>query len=557
MVAEEFHSGAMHRLWRDQLGPFPPFRIDEKSLIVAYNTIAEFSCFHVLGWSQPKRILDLYIEFRNLTNGFEMPGLPENPKVKYSLVCTLLHFGLHTIGYHEKRSMIDLILRGGSYTSEEQKLILDYCTSDVQALKALLPEIARKINPGRDTGCSLLHGRSMWAFSRVEHNGIPVDRERLGKIENNWSLIQDSLIGKFDRFGIYRNRSFSEERFLEVMIRFGIDWPLCSSGRPILRKDVFKDMAKSYPDLLEPLRQLRKTMAQTRLKDFCVGSDGRNRFSTRPFVTKTGRCAPSNKKNLLGAAKWLRYVIQPEPDHSLISMDWVSQELCILAVLSGDPELLKVCQSADAHLACAKRMKMAPEWATKDTHPKERNLLKVLNFAVVFGCGAFGLATSLKIDLFEAEALLAKHKKIFPVFWKWAQGRVDEGFLTGRMETVFGWNQFVPPLLDQAKITKQARVLKNFSAQANGGEMLRLAISLGIERGLEICSTMHDAVMIHVSNDCRNAEIEKMAACMAEASRVVLDGFEIQVDPKEIIHPNHYEDPDGQEMWDTVYGIIE
>ena len=62
-MAYELHSGVWLRLWQDQLGSNPPFDIGPQSLFVAYSAAAEFSCFHVLGWSQPARILDLFVEY--------------------------------------------------------------------------------------------------------------------------------------------------------------------------------------------------------------------------------------------------------------------------------------------------------------------------------------------------------------------------------------------------------------------------------------------------------------------------------------------------------------
>ena len=68
MVAYELHSGRQFRLWRDQLGAEPPYRIDRKSLFVAYYAAAELTCHLALGWPLPVNILDLFIEFRCLTN---------------------------------------------------------------------------------------------------------------------------------------------------------------------------------------------------------------------------------------------------------------------------------------------------------------------------------------------------------------------------------------------------------------------------------------------------------------------------------------------------------
>jgi hypothetical protein len=69
LVAHELKSGKVIRLWRDQFGPVPPYSIDPDCLFVAYYASAELGCHLALGWPLPARILDLYAEFRNRTNG--------------------------------------------------------------------------------------------------------------------------------------------------------------------------------------------------------------------------------------------------------------------------------------------------------------------------------------------------------------------------------------------------------------------------------------------------------------------------------------------------------
>ena len=75
MVAREFHSGRLIRLWQDQLRglPKPPYSLGPDSLVVAYYASAELGCHLALGWPMPARILDLYAEFRCLTSGLRTP----------------------------------------------------------------------------------------------------------------------------------------------------------------------------------------------------------------------------------------------------------------------------------------------------------------------------------------------------------------------------------------------------------------------------------------------------------------------------------------------------
>jgi hypothetical protein len=92
--------------------------------------------------------------------------------------------------------------------------------------------------------------------------------------------------------------------------------------------------------------------------------------------------------------------------------------------------------------------------------------------------------------------------------------------------------------------------------QANGAEMLRLACCLATERGIEVCAPVHDAVLICAPFDRLEDDIAHMRAAMAEASKIVLAGFELRTDAKSIRYPDRYQDPRGTEMWNRVIELI-
>ena len=75
LVALEYNSGRKIRLWADELDNLsaPPYTIDESSLLAAYYASAEMGCHLVLGWDLPCYVLDLFCEFRNMTNGLSIP----------------------------------------------------------------------------------------------------------------------------------------------------------------------------------------------------------------------------------------------------------------------------------------------------------------------------------------------------------------------------------------------------------------------------------------------------------------------------------------------------
>jgi DNA polymerase-1 len=136
LVARELVTGCRLRLWQEELQQLKtaPYATDSEALFVAYYASAELGCHLALGWALPEYVLDLYVEFRNLTNGMSVP-------CGRGLLGALNWFRLDSIGAAEKDSMRLLVQRGGPWTPAEREALLDYCESDVEALERLLPRM--------------------------------------------------------------------------------------------------------------------------------------------------------------------------------------------------------------------------------------------------------------------------------------------------------------------------------------------------------------------------------------------------------------------------------
>src|SRR5262245_20895051 len=93
VVAHELRSGRHNQLWEDDLQrcTIPPYDVGRSSLFVAYAAQAELSCHVALHWPFPARILDLFTEFRNETNGLDLDH-------GQSLLGALAYFGLEGLG---------------------------------------------------------------------------------------------------------------------------------------------------------------------------------------------------------------------------------------------------------------------------------------------------------------------------------------------------------------------------------------------------------------------------------------------------------------------------
>jgi DNA polymerase I len=230
-------------------------------------------------------------------------------------------------------------------------------------------------------------------------------------------------------------------------------------------------------------------------------------------------------------------------------VDWAQQEIGIAAALSGDEALQAAYQSGDCYLAFAKQAGAVPRDANKTTHSVQRELFKQCMLAVQYGMEWQSLALRIARSGIVARDLLRVHRETYRRFWRWSDAAVDQAMLAGVIHTVFGWPIHVGE-------RSNPRSLRNFPMQANGAEMLRIACCLAIERGVEVCAPVHDAVLICAPLDRLNADIIAMRAAMAEASRHVLAGFELNTDVKIVRWPDRYMDPRGVEMWSRVCDLV-
>ncbi len=498
----------------------PPYPIGASCLIVTVNAEHLAGCHLALDWPMPARIVDLLVEWRCKTNGCGDVAVG-------GLAGALLWHGLAV---------------GGIPTD----------SASPEQLKVRLSAIIRlfsKMRHSLDLGRALLRGRYLCAVARIERAGIPIDATRLDRLADDWPNIRSQIIDHVNReFGVYCGQAFNPGAFANWLRRQRIYWPKTSIGRPDLSDTAFRDMARSHP-IVRPLKELQSTLDRFDPRQLCVGRDGRNRTPLRPFASRTGRNQPSAKASVFGSAAWVHHLIKPEPGTGIALLDWQQQEFGIAAALSGDVAMQCAYRSGDPYLALAVATGAAPKDATHDSHGDVRDRFKACALGVQYGMGAVTLARQVGVPEIEAKDLLAQHKAAYPRFWRWSDAVETQAILQGELKSVFGW---------RASVGRDAnpRGLRNFPMQANGAEMLRLACCLATEAGIQVCATIHDAILIEAPLNQLDDAVWRMTRIMAEASTLVLDGFALRTDVKTVRAPARWIDRRGAAVWSAIECMI-
>lgn len=549
ICALELRSGHRQRIWCEPGERLPnPFPTD--AVYIAYSASAEWLCFEALGWAPPRYVIDLFAEYRCLTNGL-------NTGVGTSLLDAAAYYGCPAIPTVEKQQMRELILQGGPFDADQRSAILDYCMSDVDVTVELL----RRMHPRINVPAALERGRYSKAVAKMEWFGIPTDVELLQALQERWSEFRLHLVAEVEqehRCGVYCSDGeevhFNHHAFESLLTREGLDtlWKRTPSDRPMLKDDYFKEMAQMFPRLA-PLRALRKTITGLPLLDPPVGDDGRNRSSVRPFAAKTSRNQPRTRDMLMCFPAWARSLMRPEPGQALLYVDLSSAEFGIAAALSKDPGMMQDYRAGDPYLSLGKRMRVLPPEANRTTHDQDRERLKAVCLGAQYGIGHLTLAHKLTTSPTEAENLLQLHRRAYPYYWLYTDTVLEVARFERSVWTTLDWR------LNDAH-QQSTNTIRNFPMQATCADILRLTCCLLTEAGLEVVAPFHDAVLLHVPIPEVEQTLKSVQVTWARASAALLDGFELRSDVRRekavFAYPQRYVDGRQADFFEKAVAFV-
>ena len=513
-------------------------------------------------------MFDTCVEFRNLTN-VTLPkeyrkSNGEPGRQPAGLLDALDYFKIrdvHGYTYTEKTELQDLAIRGAPFTEQEKRDLLHYCAADVEALAPLLERLLTHIRakrrapgaPPRGFVQALNRGRYVTAVAHMEFVGVPIDEPTFEWLKAHRLEVRAHLIEQGDReYNVFDGTDLHKGRFRKYLAEQQLlnTWPRTDKrGDLSTDQDVMKEQARAHPQL-ENLRQLLLLRSALQKFQLAVGPDSRNRAPLWPFTAATGRNAPSSGEFIFGPSTWWRGLIKPAEGMALAYIDWSAQELAIAAALSQDPELLKAVESGDPYLSFAMRADLAPDGATKQSHPHERGISKVAMLGMQYGMQPRSLAAGTGLSPIHAQRLHQQLQRTYEVFGRWSQRVIDTGLLRGEITTLCGWRAAV---VEGTKVT----TLKNFPAQAHGAAMLRAACCLIVEDGIQLCAPIHDAVLVEAPIDEIDAVVARTRRHMAKASRELLGGFEVGTDAEIVRYPDRYMESRGRKIWDLMMAFKE
>jgi DNA polymerase-1 len=375
-------------------------------------------------------------------------------------------------------------------------------------------------------------------LARMESAGIAVDREYLEGLGDDLRIRLAELERKIhDHAGEPFNVNSTDQLRTILFDRLGL--PVSkktSTGKPSTDASVLEKLRDHHPlvaDLLEyrELEKLRSTYVDGYLP--LIRSDGRIHTTFNQMAAATGRLS-SEEPNLQNipvrseAGMTIRRAFIPREGWTFIVADYSQIELRVMAHMTSDEGLVSAFKAGeDIHTATAARVfGVTPDLVS----PEMRRRAKVINFGLLYGMEAFGLAQRLDISRDEAQEHMDVYFAQFPDVKAFLDGVVTEARRNGYTSTLFGRRRYLPELKsDNFRIRQMGeRMALNAPVQGTAADIIKLAM-IALDRELitrKMQSTMllqiHDELILESPPDELDAAIDLTRETMEHVTDLIV-----------------------------------
>ncbi|TNF32802.1 MAG: DNA polymerase I [Gammaproteobacteria bacterium] len=306
-------------------------------------------------------------------------------------------------------------------------------------------------------------------------------------------------------------------------------------GQPSTAEPVLAELAEEYelPRVIMEYRSMAKLKSTytDKLPEMANPRTGRVHTSYHQAVTATGRLSSSdpNLQNIpvrTEEGRRIRKAFVAPKGHVLLAADYSQIELRIMAHLSGDAALLKAFSAGeDVHRATAAEVfGVAPEKVTAD----QRRSAKAINFGLIYGMSAFGLAKQLDVSRTEAQQYMDVYFARYPGVQRYMDDIRDNAKKAGYVETLFGRRLYLPEINARNPMQRQAaeRTAINAPMQGTAADIIKRAM-ISIhgwlkESGLPARMVMqvHDELVLEVAESALADVREGVIARMRDAAQL-------------------------------------
>ncbi|MDP2759054.1 MAG: DNA polymerase I [Sideroxyarcus sp.] len=446
----------------------------------------------------------------------------------------LRHLGLSTIIYSEvvgkgaKQIGFDQVdlETATRYAAEDADITLRLHQTLSPQLQGRLAEVYRAIElPVREV------------LFRMERNGVLIDSAMLGRQsrelgEKLMALEAQAYIAAGQPFNLNSPKQIQEILFDKLGLPVKKKTP---SGTPSTDEEVLQELALDYPlpKLLLEYRGMAKLKSTytDKLPQMVNRNTGRVHTSYSQAVAVTGRLASSdpNLQNIpirTPEGRRIREAFIAPAGSRIVSADYSQIELRIMAHLSGDEGLLKAfANGEDIHRATAAEVFRVP---LDGVSSEQRRYAKVINFGLIYGMSAYGLAAQLNIETSAARQYIDLYFARYPGVKCYMDNTREQAKAQGFVETWFGRRLWLPEINGANGMRRQAaeRAAINAPMQGTAADLIKLAM-IAVQDWLEqeqlqskLIMQVHDELVLEVPQAELGLVKEKVRALMCNVAQL-------------------------------------
>ena len=502
--------------------PGAPDQLDEERVLGALRPLLEDP-------DRPKIGHNLKYDMSVLANhGIAMAGIAHDTMLaSYAFNSTASRHDMDTLATRylgiATRKFEDVAGKGAKQITFDQVTLEEagpYAAEDADVTLRLhaffTPRLAER--PGPERVYRAIEMPLVPVLSAMERRGVEVDAERLRELSEELAVRMDALerAAHEEAGGPFNLQSPKQiQAILFDPDRLGLPVRTKTpTGQPSTADAVLQDLAREFPLprlILDhrALSKLRSTYAVA-LRESVNAVTGRVHTSYHQAVASTGRLSSStpNLQNIpvrTAEGRRIRQAFVPPPGFRLLSADYSQIELRIMAHLSGDEGLLGAFAAGrDIHRATAAEVGGVDE-AGVDGEMRRR--AKAVNFGLIYGMSAFGLARQLGIERAEAQGYIERYFERYPGVRAYMEETRERARDRGFVETVFGRRLYLPDIKSRNAARRQyaERTAINAPMQGTAADVIKRAMvsldewAAGREDAVRMIMQVHDELVFEVA----------------------------------------------------------
>ncbi|HIF9435185.1 TPA: DNA polymerase I [Photobacterium damselae] len=362
-------------------------------------------------------------------------------------------------------------------------------------------------------------------LSRMERTGVLIDSMKLSAQSQEIAQRLDELEKR--AFEIADQEfNLSSPKQLQAILFEKMGLPVLKktpSGTPSTNEEVLQELALDYPlpKLILEYRGLAKLKSTytDKLPKMVNPATGRVHTSYHQAVTATGRLSSSdpNLQNIPvrnDEGRRIRQAFIAPQGYKILAIDYSQIELRIMAHLSGDKALLDAfCHGKDIHAATAAEILGLP---LDQVSSEQRRRAKAINFGLIYGMSAFGLAKQLDMGRGEAQEYMNTYFERYPGVLEYMETTRTVASEQGYVETLFGRRLYLPDIKSRNGLRRKAaeRAAINAPMQGTAADIIKRAMVLVDEwigqqesGRVRLLMQVHDELVFEV----QESEIESVA----------------------------------------------